>query len=300
MTATDGEALVRVLLVDDQELVRSGLRRILRRRDGIEVVGECEDGDQVPAAVAAHAPDVVVMDLRMRRVDGITATRELAADPEAPPVLVLTTFDDDELLSSRKYLTAPNLFTLVRLCCIPVFLYLLFPRDNVPGAALLLGSHPFGERQCLGLPAPPEHHGRAFVGRLGQLHRIVGELIGLDHAAEHPVELLRLSVASGLVAEQLDATQPPALLRSDVLASDAIQRPLQPTGQQEVIGVHGEQRLLVDDPLVNPIRERQRHAARLLGLGVGVEGPAIEPVEPGLLPARRCADRPRANQRERR
>ena len=47
--------------------------------------------------------------------------------------------DDDELLSSRKYLTAPNLFTLVRLCCIPVFLYLLFPRDNVPGAALLLG-----------------------------------------------------------------------------------------------------------------------------------------------------------------
>ncbi|GAA4114267.1 response regulator transcription factor [Nocardioides fonticola] len=93
------EELVRVLLVDDQELVRSGLRRILRRRDGIEVVGECEDGDQVAAAVAAHAPDVVVMDLRMRRVDGITATRALAADPAAPPVLVLTTFDDDELLS---------------------------------------------------------------------------------------------------------------------------------------------------------------------------------------------------------
>lgn len=93
------DELVRVLLVDDQELVRSGLRRILRRRDGIEVVGECEDGDQVAAAVAAHAPDVVVMDLRMRRVDGIAATRALAADPSAPPVLVLTTFDDDELLS---------------------------------------------------------------------------------------------------------------------------------------------------------------------------------------------------------
>lgn len=94
-----GERLVRVLLVDDQELVRSGLRRILRRRDGIEVVGECEDGDQVPAAVAALRPDVVVMDLRMRRVDGIAATRGLAATPGAPPVLVLTTFDDDELLS---------------------------------------------------------------------------------------------------------------------------------------------------------------------------------------------------------
>jgi DNA-binding NarL/FixJ family response regulator len=96
----DGDGTVRVLLVDDQELVRSGLRRILRRRDGFVVVGECEDGDEVPAAVAEHAPDVVVMDLRMRRVSGIEATRRLRADEGAPPVLVLTTFDDDELLSA--------------------------------------------------------------------------------------------------------------------------------------------------------------------------------------------------------
>ncbi len=93
------DRLVRALLVDDQELVRSGLRRILRRRDGIEVVGECEDGDEVPAAVAAHDPDVVVMDLRMRRINGIDATRTLRAEVGTPPVLVLTTFDDDELLS---------------------------------------------------------------------------------------------------------------------------------------------------------------------------------------------------------
>lgn len=90
---------IRVLLVDDQELVRSGLRRILRRKDGFEVVGECSDGSEVPAAVAAYSPDVVVMDLRMRDVDGIEATRRLVAQPEAPPVLALTTFDDDELLS---------------------------------------------------------------------------------------------------------------------------------------------------------------------------------------------------------
>jgi len=96
---TDEEALVRVLLVDDQELVRSGLRRVLRRRDGVLVVGECEDGDQVQAAVAEHDPDVVVMDLRMRRVNGIDATRALRGRPGAPPVLVLTTFDDDELLA---------------------------------------------------------------------------------------------------------------------------------------------------------------------------------------------------------
>lgn len=90
---------VRVLLVDDQELVRSGLRRILRRKDGFDIVGECSDGDEVPAAVAALSPDVVVMDLRMRRMDGIEATRRLRATEDAPPVLVLTTFDDDELLS---------------------------------------------------------------------------------------------------------------------------------------------------------------------------------------------------------
>lgn len=87
---------VAVLLVDDQELVRSGLRRILRRKDGFTIVAECADGDEVPAAVARHHPDVVVMDLRMRRVDGIEATRRLGG---MPPVLALTTFNEDELLS---------------------------------------------------------------------------------------------------------------------------------------------------------------------------------------------------------
>lgn len=87
---------ITVLLVDDQELVRSGLRRILRRKDGFAVVAECSDGDEVPAAVAEHRPDVIVMDLRMRRVDGIEATRRLRG---TPPVLALTTFNEDELLS---------------------------------------------------------------------------------------------------------------------------------------------------------------------------------------------------------
>jgi DNA-binding NarL/FixJ family response regulator len=90
---------VRVVLVDDQELVRSGLRRILRRRDGFVIVAECADGDDLPAALAEHDADVVVMDLRMKFVDGIEATRRLRATSDTPPVLVLTTFDDDELLS---------------------------------------------------------------------------------------------------------------------------------------------------------------------------------------------------------
>ena len=98
MTQPDGP-LIRVLLVDDQELVRSGLTRILRRRDGFLVVGECEDGDQVMAAVDELSPDVVVMDLRMRRMSGIDATVALRRRADPPPVMVLTTFDDDELLS---------------------------------------------------------------------------------------------------------------------------------------------------------------------------------------------------------
>jgi DNA-binding NarL/FixJ family response regulator len=93
------EPSIRVVLVDDQELVRSGMRRILRRRDGFEIVAECADGAELPAALAAHDVDVVLMDLRMRDVDGITATRRLAEVPGSPPVLVLTTFDDDEMLS---------------------------------------------------------------------------------------------------------------------------------------------------------------------------------------------------------
>lgn len=87
---------ITVLLVDDQDLVRSGLRRILRRKDGFVIVAECSDGDEVPAAVAEHRPDVIVMDLRMRRVDGIEAARRLGG---TPPVLALTTFNEDELLS---------------------------------------------------------------------------------------------------------------------------------------------------------------------------------------------------------
>lgn len=99
MTATDHGTDVRVVLVDDQELVRSGLRRILRRRDGFDIVAECGDGADLPDVLASHDVDVVLMDLRMRHVDGITATRALAATENAPPVLVLTTFDDDEMLS---------------------------------------------------------------------------------------------------------------------------------------------------------------------------------------------------------
>jgi DNA-binding NarL/FixJ family response regulator len=92
--------VIRVLLVDDQELVRAGLRGILREQFGFEVVGECANGSSVPQSVAALHPDVVLMDVRMPVVDGVEATRQLTARDGSPPVLVLTTFDDDEILAA--------------------------------------------------------------------------------------------------------------------------------------------------------------------------------------------------------
>ncbi len=92
--------MIRVLLVDDQPLVRAGLRRILEPQPELEIAGECEDGDEVVGAVKRLRPDVVLMDIRMRRMDGAEATRRLRALPDAPPVLVLTTFDDDETVAA--------------------------------------------------------------------------------------------------------------------------------------------------------------------------------------------------------
>jgi len=95
MSATDR---VRVLIVDDDALVRSGLRLMLSGSDRVDVVAEADDGSGVLAAVDAHRPDVVLMDLRMPKVDGLAATELLRRQPRPPRVLVLTTFDADELV----------------------------------------------------------------------------------------------------------------------------------------------------------------------------------------------------------
>lgn len=87
---------VRVLLVDDDALVRAGLRMILRSSPDVEVVGEAADGSEAVAAVEAHRPDVVLMDIRMPEMDGIAATTALRNLPAPPHVIVLTTFQADE------------------------------------------------------------------------------------------------------------------------------------------------------------------------------------------------------------
>ncbi len=94
---------IRVLLVDDDPLVRAGLVLLFASVDDIEVVGEAGDGDEVVAAVRDHRPDVVLMDLRMPRVDGIVATQRVRTLPEPPHVIALTTWDvDDAVLRSLQ------------------------------------------------------------------------------------------------------------------------------------------------------------------------------------------------------
>ena len=88
--------MIRVLIADDQALVRGGFRSILAGQDDIEVVGEAEDGNQAVELVEQLRPDVVLMDIRMPGLDGIEATRRLAARGLATRVLMLTTFDVDE------------------------------------------------------------------------------------------------------------------------------------------------------------------------------------------------------------
>ncbi len=89
---------LRIVLADDQEMVRAGLALVLGSEPDFTVVAQCADGETVQVAVREHRPDLVLMDVRMPRVDGPEATRRLRAEPGSPPVLALTTFDDDEVL----------------------------------------------------------------------------------------------------------------------------------------------------------------------------------------------------------
>jgi DNA-binding NarL/FixJ family response regulator len=104
-------AVIRVLLADDQRVVREGLGTLLGLLDGIELVGTAADGEEALTLVAEHDPDIVLMDLRMPRLDGIEAIRRLAERGERPAAIALTTYADDASVlgalraGARGYLT---------------------------------------------------------------------------------------------------------------------------------------------------------------------------------------------------
>ncbi|TMR11864.1 response regulator transcription factor [Nonomuraea turkmeniaca] len=98
--------MIRVLVVDDEELVRSGLRLILEAAGDIAVVGEARDGAEAISAVARLRPEVVLMDVRMPGMDGLTAAARLLSRPDAPKLIMLTTFDLDEYVHEALRLGA--------------------------------------------------------------------------------------------------------------------------------------------------------------------------------------------------
>ena len=89
---------IRVLLVDDQNLVRQGVRALLSLADGIEVIGEASDGRQALEVIPQLNPDVVLMDMRMPVMSGLEALQAMARTQSLPPTIILTTFDDDQLV----------------------------------------------------------------------------------------------------------------------------------------------------------------------------------------------------------
>jgi DNA-binding NarL/FixJ family response regulator len=114
--------VIRVLIADDQALVRAGFRAILEGQEDVEVVGEAADGGEAVAWARELRPDVVLMDVRMPSMDGIEATRRLLRDGDAPRVLMLTTFDLDEYLYEAMKAGASG------------FLLKDAPRDQLVGA----------------------------------------------------------------------------------------------------------------------------------------------------------------------
>ncbi len=181
--------MIRVVVVDDEALVRRGLTVLLRLEPDIDVVGEADDGEGALRLVRREHPDVVLMDIRMPVMDGLSATRALAADPETAgtKVLVLTTFDLDE-----------HVFAAIRAGASG-----FLPKDTAPDD-LLHAIRVVADGQALLAPTVTRRLIEEFVRRAP--HEPLDRPSGFDQLTEREVEVLR-AVAQGRsnaeIAEEL-------------------------------------------------------------------------------------------------
>jgi len=189
--------MIRVLIVDDDPLVRSGLAMMLREFEDLEVVGVAGDGDEASEAVRRHTPQVVLMDIRMPRTDGLTATERLRAMSDPPEVIVLTTFDTDAHIRRAMRVGASG------------FLLKHTPPDRIAEAIRLVASgepmlSPDVLRRVMSIAAEPDpdprrqRAGRSLekLSKLSASERQVADLVGQGLTNAEIGERLRMSTAT--------------------------------------------------------------------------------------------------------